>query len=74
MALQILVHGKPLDPAAPYRVTVNSFLADGGDGFTALKQGTDRRIGKFDVEALDMYFQAKTPLSPAPLNRIRRVD
>jgi hypothetical protein len=30
-----------------YRVTVNSFLAD--DGFTALNQGTDRRIGEFDV-------------------------
>jgi len=71
---QITLDGKPLDPAAPYHVTVNSFLADGGDGFTVLKQGTDRRIGKFDVEALDMYFQANTPLSPGPLNRIRRVD
>ena len=28
-------------PAAPYRVTVNSFLADGGDGFTVLTEGTD---------------------------------
>jgi 5'-nucleotidase len=71
---QITLDGKPLDPAAPYHVTVNSFLANGGDGFTVLKQGTDRRIGKFDVEALDMYFQVNTPLSPGPLNRIRRVD
>jgi 2',3'-cyclic-nucleotide 2'-phosphodiesterase (5'-nucleotidase family) len=64
--LQINAAGKSLDPSAPYRVTVNSFLADGGDGFTVLNQGTDRRIGEFDVDALDKYFQANTPVSPWP--------
>jgi 5'-nucleotidase len=71
---EITLDGKPLDPAAPYRVTVNSFLADGGDGFTALKDGTDRRIGDFDVNALDRYFATHSPLSPGPLDRIRRMD
>jgi hypothetical protein len=33
--------GTPLD-AATYSVAVNGFLADGGDGFTALLAGTDR--------------------------------
>ena len=32
----ITLNGTPIDPAASYRVTVNSFLADGGDGFTVL--------------------------------------
>jgi 5'-nucleotidase len=71
---EITLDGKPLDAAASYRITVNSFLADGGDGFTVLKDGTDRRIGDFDVNALDRYFAAQSPLSPGPLDRIRRVD
>jgi len=71
---EITLDGKALDPAASYRVTVNSFLADGGDGFTVLKDGTDRRIGDFDVAALDHYFAAHDPLSPGPLDRIRRTD
>jgi 5'-nucleotidase len=71
---EITLDGKALDPAALYRVTVNSFLADGGDGFTVLKDGTDRRIGDFDVNALDGYFATHSPLSPGPLDRIRRMD
>jgi 5'-nucleotidase len=71
---EITVDGKALDPAALYRVTVNSFLADGGDGFTVLRDGTDRRIGDFDVNALDRYFATHSPLSPGPLDRIRRTD
>jgi 2',3'-cyclic-nucleotide 2'-phosphodiesterase (5'-nucleotidase family) len=37
----IKINGTTVDPAASYRVTVNSFLADGGDGFTELKNGSD---------------------------------
>ena len=33
----IKINGTTVDPAASYRVTVNSFLADGGDGFTELR-------------------------------------
>jgi 2',3'-cyclic-nucleotide 2'-phosphodiesterase len=44
-----------VDPAAGYTVTVNSFLADGGDGFTVLKEGTDRVIGPVDLEGLIDY-------------------
>jgi 5'-nucleotidase len=32
----IAINGTPLNPAATYRVTVNSFLAGGGDGFAVL--------------------------------------
>ena len=34
--------GTPLNPQGVYTVTVNSFLAEGGDGFTVLREGTDR--------------------------------
>ena len=42
----------PIDPAATYRVTVNTFLADGGDGFTVLREGTTALGGGVDIDAL----------------------
>ena len=36
----LTIGGQPVDPAAPYRITVNSFLAGGGDLFTILREGT----------------------------------
>ena len=48
--------GVALDPAARYRVTVNSFLASGGDNFTTLAEGTDRtELGKTDLEAFTAF-------------------
>jgi 2',3'-cyclic-nucleotide 2'-phosphodiesterase (5'-nucleotidase family) len=48
----VVVGGAPLDPAASYRVVVNSFLAGGGDNFTVLAAGTDRVGGDVDLDAL----------------------
>jgi 5'-nucleotidase / UDP-sugar diphosphatase len=39
----IEIGGKPLDPAARYRVATNSFLAAGGDGIDEFKHATERR-------------------------------
>jgi 5'-nucleotidase len=68
----IALNGVAVDPAASYRVTVNSFLADGGDGFAVLKQGTDRLGGAVDTDAFEAYLASKEPagLSPAPVDRI----
>jgi 5'-nucleotidase len=68
----IKINGTPVDPAASYRVTVNSFLADGGDGFTELKQGTDRLGGAVDLDALAAYLSlpANDPIGPTPRDRI----
>ncbi len=54
----ITLGGTPLDPGATYRVTVNSFLADGGDGFATLAQGGDRLGGSVDVDAFEAYLVA----------------
>jgi 5'-nucleotidase len=66
----VRIGGKPLDPKRKYRVTVNSFLAAGGDGFDVLRQGTDRKDGPLDIEALTVYLgKASTrdkPLEPQP--------
>ncbi|HVF15921.1 MAG TPA: bifunctional metallophosphatase/5'-nucleotidase [Steroidobacteraceae bacterium] len=47
--------GERIDASASYRVTVNEFLAGGGDGIAVLKHGTERVRGMLDVEALEEY-------------------
>jgi 5'-nucleotidase len=66
----IKINGVPINLSANYRVTVNSFLADGGDNFTVLRQGTDRLGGAVDTDALEAYFVAHSPVAPGPQNRI----
>ena len=66
----ISLDGVALKPDAGYRVTVNSFLAEGGDNFTDLKEGTDRLGGAQDAEALEDYFAAHSPLAPGLRDRI----
>ena len=60
----------PDDASQSYRITVNSFLADGGDGFSVLPRGADRVGGAVDTDALERYFATAPELSPPPLNRI----
>lgn len=50
--------GAPIDPAASYRVTMNSFLAAGGDSFTVFAQGTDAVTGPIDLDAMEAYLRA----------------
>jgi 5'-nucleotidase len=71
-AAGITLNGAPLDLGSSYRVTVNSFLADGGDGFGVLRQGTDRLGGAVDTDAFEAYLAAAEPtgIAPAPLDRI----
>ena len=69
----IRINGVPLDPLATYRVTVNNFLADGGDGFTVFRTGTNRFFGQIDLDAFVAYITANSPLGLTPLNRINVV-
>ena len=70
----IRINGTPISTSASYRVTVNSFLADGGDGFAILREGTNRLGGAVDTDALEAYFRANSPVAPGPRNRISRVN
>jgi 5'-nucleotidase len=54
---EVRFNNAPIDRAATYSVTVNSFLADGGDAFTVLRQGTNRVGGPVDLDALIQYVQ-----------------
>jgi 5'-nucleotidase len=69
----IAIGGVPVVATTSYRVTVNSFMADGGDGYAVLVQGTNRLGGEVDLDALVAYFGANSPISPPPLNRVTTV-
>ncbi|QDG52954.1 bifunctional metallophosphatase/5'-nucleotidase [Persicimonas caeni] len=68
---QIELNGQPIDAEQGYRVTVNSFLASGGDGFTILKEGTERRPGAIDLDVLADYFELNSPVEPGSQDRIK---
>jgi 5'-nucleotidase len=54
-----------------YRVTVNSFMADGGDGYSTLKKGTDRLGGAQDIDALSAFLaKYKAPLAAYDLTKV----
>jgi 5'-nucleotidase len=69
-----MIDGAAAVPAQPYRVEMNSFLADGGDGFSVFRECTDQLGGEVDVDAFGRYFMAHSPISPPTLDRITRVD
>ncbi|WP_407176199.1 bifunctional metallophosphatase/5'-nucleotidase [Bradyrhizobium sp. STM 3562] len=74
VAASMMLNGKPIEPAASYRVTVNNYLALGGDGFTVLKGGTNPQFGSYDDEALFAYFQASSPIAPPAADRIAQTN
>ncbi|HEX4871698.1 MAG TPA: bifunctional metallophosphatase/5'-nucleotidase [Nevskiaceae bacterium] len=73
--LTVEINGEPLDLARSYRVTVNTFLADGGDGFPIFTQGTERVGGVVDTDAFEQYLQANAEagLSPPAQDRITKL-
>jgi 5'-nucleotidase len=57
--------GAVLNPTKTYRVTVNNFMATGGDNFTTLLGGTSVLGGAQDIDALIAYLSAfKAPAAP----------
>lgn len=66
----IKIDGVVVDPSATYRVTANAFLSAGGDGFAVLAQGGNRAPGAIDVDALEVYVHANSPLAPPAIGRL----
>lgn len=67
----VMVGDSPLLADQVYRVTVNSFMAAGGDNFTVLVQGTNRVGGDVDLDALIDYIETlPEPFSAAIEGRI----
>jgi len=66
----VTLDGVAIDPVATYRVAVNSFLSDGGDGFAAFAAGTNKLIGGLDIDAFATYLTANSPYTPIATDRI----
>ncbi len=69
----IRINGVPIVPATTYRVTVNNFLADGGDGYSVFTGGTNRFVGEIDLDAFARYVESLGTVNPGPQNRITLV-
>ena len=69
--------GAAIDPAKTYRVAMNEFLAGGGDGFAAFKDGKNKCVGPSDLDAFTAYLTAHSsadkPLTPPKADRIKVV-
>lgn len=73
--VQILRDGSPIDRQATFSVTVNNFMAAGGDNFTVLLQGRNQVGGPLDLDALIVYIQSlPQPFSAAIEGRIVRLN
>jgi 5'-nucleotidase len=65
--------GTVINKAAGYRVVVNNFMADGGDGYTVFRSCTEPLGGDVDLDAFARYLGAHSPLAPPALTRIEKV-
>jgi len=74
LADSIKLNGQHLSMDVTYRVTVNSFLADGGDGFSELKWGKNLQYGPSDIDAFSAYFAGNSPIAPGSTARIKRLN
>jgi 5'-nucleotidase len=61
-----------IDKAASYRVSMNNFMADGGDNYTVFRSCTNALGGEVDLDAFARYLDKHKPVAPPTLNRITR--
>jgi 5'-nucleotidase len=74
VADSLRLNGQPIGADTALRITVNSYLAAGGDNFSVLKAGTGAVTGMMDVDALELHLQRNNPLAPPAEVRIRRLN
>ena len=61
----VRVNGAPLDLAKTYSVSTFSFLATGGDNFTAFTEGKTKDTGLVDRDLWIKYLTDRKPVSPS---------
>ncbi|MBE3598215.1 MAG: 5'-nucleotidase C-terminal domain-containing protein [Limnochordaceae bacterium] len=65
--------GKPLDETATYVVATNDYMANGGDGYEALKGGkvlVDAAAGPIMADVVARYIESRGTVSPSVEGRI----
>lgn len=71
----VKLNGVDLDMSATYNVTVNNFLADGGDNFTTFGTVTTPRLdGGNDLQALVNYLGTFSPVAPPSIDRVNELN
>lgn len=68
------IGGETVDRGETYRITVNNFLAGGGDGFSVLTGGTNAVTGAIDLDAFTAYLGDQSPVEAPELDRIRTTE
>ncbi|WP_232293586.1 bifunctional metallophosphatase/5'-nucleotidase [Stigmatella aurantiaca] len=72
-AASLTLNGQPIVMTQSYRVSMNNFMASGGDNYSVFTEGKDLLIGPIDVDALEVYTRANNPLTVPALGRIKVV-
>jgi 5'-nucleotidase len=67
------LNGQPIAESASYNVAMNSFMAQGGDGFTMFGEAPLVADGPSDLDALAAYVADRPGRTPPALDRIRDV-
>ena len=70
---EVRLNGDLLQDSAAYRVTMNSFMATGGDGFSVFAEGTETVGGALDVDAMLDYLRVHPVVQPPATVRVRRL-
>ena len=71
--MKAALNGQPIDPAKTYRVTLNNFIAAGGDGFVTFKQGKDPQVGPLDLDSMEEYLRGKDMVQVPAVGRVTMV-
>jgi 5'-nucleotidase len=68
------LNGNPVLAGTTYNVTVNNFLADGGDNFDTFATITAPRLdGGSDLQALINYLSTFSPVAPPSTDRVNEI-
>ncbi|MGI8592861.1 MAG: 5'-nucleotidase C-terminal domain-containing protein, partial [Solirubrobacteraceae bacterium] len=70
LASTLRINGTPVNLTRSYRVSMNSFLADGGDSFSGFRAGTMTLGGATDTDAFEAYLAANPGLAPPTTQRV----
>ncbi|MDF2038164.1 5'-nucleotidase [Cytobacillus oceanisediminis] len=66
--------GRLIAAEQEYSVTVNNYMADGGDGYSALLNGKNRTVDIVDLDALINYIKEQKEVNPAVEGRITKLN
>jgi 5'-nucleotidase len=74
IASSMRLNGAPIVMSTTYRVTINNFMASGGDNYTVFTQGKNSQSSDIDIDVGVAYFRKLGTVPTPALNRITRIN